>query len=453
LRGRDGEFAPRLQKKRRYASDRADRCDPPFTPARRPGSDSTPASGGGAPESRPMHREDTREDTSESSMIAPMKMFLGDPPLQTVVGEGKYNRRVGRTVSPPAQSLPARLEGEQPEHRQLGGGSPRSRKRLPRIHCPSSIPQHPPKGLRLGLAMVVKNEQDHIGPALSAIHDLFDDIAIVDTGSNDSTVELLARRFGVAAHAHIPQASNPTDILEARNIGMSLCRSPWVLVLDADERISRSDVVRLKTLMPGPDVDGYFIRWENHRFNTTFEDYKLCVVRNRPDFRYLGAAHQVPQSHLRLAGRIAAWCGDVTLHHYPNERRKEHRQRYLHQLQEGLHSEPGNTRYRWFLGYSLLKYGRIREGIRELQIAATANPAQFPVEYLNSNLVLTTMYARSGLGREADRALTRSMKLLADFTSDFEVAVNFRAAGWCRSALECLRAGTPRAIESYSFGF
>ena len=309
------------------------------------------------------------------------------------------------------------------------------------------------RSLQIGLAMVVKNEERRIAGALEETRDLFSDIAIVDTGSTDRTTEILSRRFGITPYRHIPPRSNPTDILTARNISMSLCRAPWVLVLDADERISRADLLKLRALSPAADTDGYFMRWQNFRFGRTFEDYKLALIRNRPGFEFLGAAHQVPQTHLRLTGRRAEWCPDVTLYHFPEERRTTHRYRYLHQLWAGLTKERFNTRYRWFYGYSLLQYGLRGPGIAALQRASHDNIEQYPVEAMNSSMVLAGIEARERHRRGAIKAVEHALQLLADFGRDFEVAVNFRAGTWCRTALCALAERRLHDVRPYTFGF
>ena len=45
----------------------------------------------------------------------------------------------------------------------------------------------------LSLCMIVKNEEDVIGRCLECVSDLFDEIIIVDTGSEDNTKEIVKK--------------------------------------------------------------------------------------------------------------------------------------------------------------------------------------------------------------------------------------------------------------------
>lgn len=105
--------------------------------------------------------------------------------------------------------------------------------------------------MELGLCMVVKNEVGHLTDCLESIHDLFDDIIVVDTGSTDGTQDLLESRFGVTPISyHRTTHAGLLDFSAARNLGISAIGAPWVLVLDADERVARQELKQLLELDP-----------------------------------------------------------------------------------------------------------------------------------------------------------------------------------------------------------
>ena len=88
----------------------------------------------------------------------------------------------------------------------------------------------------ISLCMIVKNEVKNLAKCLQSIQADIDEIIIVDTGSTDRTKEL-ATIFG----AKIFDFAWENDFSSARNYSLSKASGDWILVLDADEKISEGD--------------------------------------------------------------------------------------------------------------------------------------------------------------------------------------------------------------------
>ena len=69
----------------------------------------------------------------------------------------------------------------------------------------------------LSAALIVRNEEHHLGDCLASIRDLADEVVIVDTGSTDGTVAL-AERMGATVHHHAWH----DDFAAARNVALVL---------------------------------------------------------------------------------------------------------------------------------------------------------------------------------------------------------------------------------------
>jgi len=104
----------------------------------------------------------------------------------------------------------------------------------------------------ISLAMIVKNEEKFLGRCLESVKKLVDEIAVVDTGSTDNTVEI-ARSFG----AKIYSFAWTDDFAEARNYSLSVCSCDWVLILDADETIDALDLPLIKNACVEQSIDAY----------------------------------------------------------------------------------------------------------------------------------------------------------------------------------------------------
>jgi len=106
--------------------------------------------------------------------------------------------------------------------------------------------------MKLSLAMIVKNEEAHLGHCLDSVRGLVDEIIVVDTGSTDATAAL-ARERGAAV---FPFAWTQ-DFSEARNESLARATGDWVLVLDADEAVDAADHARLRDACLQDEVSAY----------------------------------------------------------------------------------------------------------------------------------------------------------------------------------------------------
>jgi glycosyltransferase involved in cell wall biosynthesis len=104
-----------------------------------------------------------------------------------------------------------------------------------------------------------KDERLNIGDCIDAARAVADEILVADSGSTDGTLEIVRQRgdcrilerefrqYGDFNNWAIPQATYP-----------------WVLIVDADERITSKLAAEIKNLLAaGPTMDGYWIRRAN----------------------------------------------------------------------------------------------------------------------------------------------------------------------------------------------
>src|SRR5712691_10868070 len=89
----------------------------------------------------------------------------------------------------------------------------------------------------ISLCIIVKNEEDWIEGAVQSVRSIVGEVIIADTGSTDSTPQLI----GALADKSLKLRWNDS-FAEARNASLSAATQPWILVLDADERIAANDL-------------------------------------------------------------------------------------------------------------------------------------------------------------------------------------------------------------------
>lgn len=304
--------------------------------------------------------------------------------------------------------------------------------------------------MNLGLCLIVRDEAHNIAACLDPIIDLFSDVVVVDTGSEDGTLEILTQQFGVAPMRYPIDRDFCFKQHEARNAGFEAVRAPWILSLDADERIARNE---LKTLIEhtfDPGVAGCFLKWITHSGGSALEDYKLALFRK--GFKSLGLVHENVQQDMRARGGKAIWHASPVIDHHPDPARLVFkRQFYIRRLIEAVARNPDWIRYHWFLGYAYFREGNLEDARRFLQIAAASRSAIFPVECLNAHLVLTEICARAGDVAGVRAILDSASSLFAEVRSDFEVQVNFRLKPWLDKAQIACDMGRLQDISAYAF--
>ncbi len=104
---------------------------------------------------------------------------------------------------------------------------------------------------KLTLSMIVKNEEANLRDCLESVHNVVDEIVIVDTGSTDRTLKI-AEEFG----AKIYHFDWINDFSAARNFALKQSTGDWILYLDADERLERRSKSELLDLVKNEELLG-----------------------------------------------------------------------------------------------------------------------------------------------------------------------------------------------------
>lgn len=302
----------------------------------------------------------------------------------------------------------------------------------------------------IALCMVVKDEAARIADCLTPLLGTVDEVLVVDTGSSDGTPELLKEQFGITALNDRLHDGRCLTKIDVRNRVIAAARTSWILSLDADELIAPEAIKAFRKAPAAPDVAGYFGLWRNQIAGATpFDDYKCFLFRS--DRRMRGLVHENVQSDLRAAGLVAHWLPELTVSHHPAPDRHRHKtELYERRLRCAIRLEPGWHRYDWFLGYMLFQQGRMDEAAAYLERAWTSGNPMFPVERLNSAMVLTEIHAYAGRIETALRLAAAAHAQWQALAEEFEVRINHRLGPWFTAAQAALAAGDP-PVRAYRF--
>ena len=178
--------------------------------------------------------------------------------------------------------------------------------------------------------MIVRNEERFIRQCLSSVKDYVHDIVVVDTGSQDSTVEI-ARQFGAGIYNHPWNGS----FAEARNHCFAYAMGDWILVLDADEMLASRDAQQLQTLIGTTQSYGFKLIQRTYLWNANYvcvsrnpknyeegREYSNCVdvdvirlFRNDNRIRYRGRVHELVEPAFSV-NRLPSENTSLVIHHF-----------------------------------------------------------------------------------------------------------------------------------------
>ncbi|MBM7854299.1 glycosyltransferase involved in cell wall biosynthesis [Desulfohalotomaculum tongense] len=165
----------------------------------------------------------------------------------------------------------------------------------------------------ISLCMIVKNEEHCLKRCLNSVKDCVDEIIIVDTGSNDNTVNI-AKQFG----AKVFHYRWNDDFAAARNFSISNASGDWIFYLDADEELEPHCSQRFRTLANNPGVEGYYFVINNlNDGNTSLRHINVRMFRNKPEYRFEGRLHeQILNTILAANEKNVVTNSGISIFHY-----------------------------------------------------------------------------------------------------------------------------------------
>ncbi len=140
---------------------------------------------------------------------------------------------------------------------------------------------------RLTVIIPCKDEREHIRACIASARQVADEVLVADSGSTDGTLEM-ARELGCRIIVREYRTSG-----DFKNWAIPQAAHEWVLILDADERITPALAREIRDVLAKPKHDGYWIYRLNHflghpiRFGFWKNDRCLRLFR-RDVGRYVG---------------------------------------------------------------------------------------------------------------------------------------------------------------------
>jgi glycosyltransferase involved in cell wall biosynthesis len=173
---------------------------------------------------------------------------------------------------------------------------------------------------RLTVLIPCKDERLNIGPCIESVRPVADEILIADSGSRDATLDIVRSMGGcrIIQRVYVNSAN-------FKNWAIPQAQNPWVLVVDADERLTNDLVGEIQQVKADPPDhrDGFWIRRQNSYLGHPMKhcglnrDKVLRLLRRdvcRYEERWVHAEVRLPRERTAwLRGRLqhhTAWSSD-----------------------------------------------------------------------------------------------------------------------------------------------
>jgi len=202
--------------------------------------------------------------------------------------------------------------------------------------------------------VLTHNEEDFIEECLTSIV-WVDQIIVIDSESSDRTVEI-CRKFTDKIFIRPFD-----DFANQRNYGLEKIKTDWVLVIDADERVSKELKNEIIKTISNSSFEGYMIPRKNIFLNKWikhggwYPDYALRLFKNNKS-RYTGKVHE----HIRIEGTIGKLKQDLihftyrNIAHYLSKMNK-----YTTLWAAERHSQGRRTNFLWILLRPSLEFAKV----------------------------------------------------------------------------------------------
>jgi tetratricopeptide (TPR) repeat protein len=215
----------------------------------------------------------------------------------------------------------------------------------------------------LSAALIVRDEARVLDGCLASIEDVVDEIVLVDTGSQDNSVDIAVNHGARVIHHEWSG-----DFAEARNIGLEAARGEWILYIDADERLTRADRYSMQELLHAAREVAFRLLLRPDSHSTPYREHRLW--RNDPRIRFAGRIHEKVAPAIaavsRLDRRPIGDCESLLEHlGYEGDQSHKHR-RNLPLLRAQLEREPDNLFNRHHLARVLDGLGESEEALNVL---------------------------------------------------------------------------------------
>lgn len=219
---------------------------------------------------------------------------------------------------------------------------------------------------KVALGMIVKNEEKVILKTLKTVIDAVDSVYIFDTGSTDTTVQLInefaeqypTKQFFMKFGQFVNFEKTRNELLEWIDTHPESLDVDFILLLDANDEFNGCQELRQfakqHLIDTSKDEGGFYITQKWLYGEVVEKYYNIFLIRPRMEWRYYGTVHEyIGPKNIKLAKTPVRCPETIFIYQNRNENCEQsfvryHRDRTL--LLEELKNKPKDPRTLFYLG-------------------------------------------------------------------------------------------------------
>ncbi len=273
--------------------------------------------------------------------------------------------------------------------------------------------------------MIVKDEEPQLAGCLDSVQGLVSEIIIVDTGSTDNT-----KKIALNYNAKIIDHLWNDDFSAPRNISLKAASYDWILILDADERLDKSDFEKIRRYTQSRNL-AYKLVQRHYRNDTELVGFKLCqgefpeweknwhgyvesslirLIPNDPQLEYRNCMHELLEESVNNLPHYKTIDSEIRLHHFdlarPSERISWKKNFYTRMSAKKAQMMNDSWKAHYEYGLDLNVKKRFTESLAPLLKAHQLDPRQ-----LDPLLALGHAFGELKKFRESEECFLKTLKL------------------------------------------
>ena len=148
----------------------------------------------------------------------------------------------------------------------------------------------------VSLCMIVKNEEKNITKLMDDVCPVLEEVHIVDTGSTDTTLDLLKEKQKQYHNLHLHHFEWVDDFSKARNFSFTKSTQDWVFWVDGDDRVNPEALKHFKdNILDDPNVDVWILPYIYSKYADGSPSLTLGrerFLRRGCNFTWAGPIHE-----------------------------------------------------------------------------------------------------------------------------------------------------------------